>query len=517
MVNSLNEYIDDLIKEKLIIIPSNFEDYFQKQRKKWVYNAIEAFNYQENIHYIVHDGQIKPVDYFSTGIVQNSTIWSDGLHQFLQLKHNLKMTCESLTTNFLSNVGFINSYGRIYGMTGTLGSKHARSILKEVYNLELINIPQQRKKQYLEYPTIISETESNWMQDICSAALLEIEKERGVLIICETIDQANVISNLIKSKYRASAVKLYTMNNMNQERQVERILPGEIIIATNLAGRGTDIETNKIEKNGGLHVIVIFMPNNQRVEEQAFGRTARQGKRGTGQMILNLFHLNEYKNLNPIFIKSERDEMEAKNLNEFKDNELKLIKKKDSLFKKFCTFLNDEIRKDIREKSGIWQNIKNQFTYITPTVYEYNILAAIEEQWSMFLNKLEDQTISIELAEHEYEILVADIRLSYDKQAVIKNQYYNTIIGNDLIVSESEHSEALKYFQEAVKEKNFNGAAHVGLAWCSILNQEQNKANLIESFRQGLDILSNEMSLVNTMQVFLQKTQEKYANSIARS
>ncbi len=89
------------------------------------------------------------------------------------------------------------------------------------------------------------------------------------------------------------------MNSMNQEREIEQINVGEIIIATNLAGRGTDIKTDEIEKNGGMHVIVTFMPSNERVEEQAFGRTARQGKRGTGQMILNARNLTEYGEVSP--------------------------------------------------------------------------------------------------------------------------------------------------------------------------------------------------------------------------
>lgn len=94
---------------------------------------------------------------------------------------------------------------------------------------------------------------------------------------------------------------------MNQEREIEKINPGEIIIATNLAGRGTDIKTDDIEKNGGMHVIVTFMPANQRVEEQAFGRTARQGKRGTGQMILNAVNLMEYGEVTPQQVKELRN------------------------------------------------------------------------------------------------------------------------------------------------------------------------------------------------------------------
>ncbi len=100
---------------------------------------------------------IKPVDYSSTGIVQSSTNWSDGLHQFLQIKHSLKMTSETFTTNFMSNMGYFKRYGsNLFGLTGTLGSEKAKKVLSEVYNVDLINIPSLRQKQYLELSTIVA-------------------------------------------------------------------------------------------------------------------------------------------------------------------------------------------------------------------------------------------------------------------------------------------------------------------------------------------------------------------------
>ena len=231
----LNIYLDTLLKEKTIKIPVNFVGYFSKQKLKWINNAIEALNYQENIHYIVQDGQIKPVDFKSTGIVQSSTNWSDGLHQFLQIKHNLKMTSETFTTNFLSNVGYFkDSFEKIYGLTGTLGSCKAREVLETIYQVDLVNIPQLRTKQFLELPAILVENERDWLDQIYLSAMIEAKKMRSTLIICETIAHANRIAEKIKSQYRSSAVKLYTMNNLNQEKQIEKTLPGDVIIATNL-------------------------------------------------------------------------------------------------------------------------------------------------------------------------------------------------------------------------------------------------------------------------------------------
>lgn len=282
----------DIKPEDKIKVPTNFKEFVENQIPKWVDSAITAFYYQENIHYVAHAGVIKPVDYSSTGIVQNSTNWSNGLHQFLQIKHLLKMTSETFTTNFLSNMGYFKRYSNnLFGLTGTLGSKKAQDVLSNVYNVDLVNIPNLRQKQYLELPSIVAINELKWLEEICNRSIIESQKDRGTLIICETIAHAKIISEKLQDKYRKGAVKLYDMNNMNQEKDIEKISKGEIIVATNLAGRGTDIKTDEIEENGGMHVIVTFMPSNQRVEEQAFGRTARQGKRGTGQMILNALNL----------------------------------------------------------------------------------------------------------------------------------------------------------------------------------------------------------------------------------
>ena len=529
---TLNDYIDNLIKNKVVEIPSNFREFFKKQLPKWILHAIDAMNYQQNVHYVVQDSKIKPVDYLSTGIVQNATSWSDGLHQFLQLKHNLKMTCETFTTNFLSNIGFLKGYARIFGLTGTLGSEKAKKVLKEVYDVDLINVPQLYEKQYVEYPTIVVEEESKWIQTICSAALVETKKNRGILIICETIQQANQIGERLKVDCN---VKLYTMNNMNQEKQVEKILTGEIIIATNLAGRGTDIHADAIEHTGGLHVILTFMPNNQRVEDQAFGRTARQGKRGTGQMILNLMSLVGFRNVGHNEVKHERDLIESMQLAEFQGNQLKLINAKDELFERFSKFLNEEIRVDIREKSGLLQKTKSVLkelptklsdlkrlkiiTYITPSVYEHNMLTAIEEQWAMFLHDIDDGTIPIESATSAYDAFEATLRRDYNENRAIKNLYYHTVIGNNLIVNYSKYlnsdaAKALGHFQNASTDTNFGGSAFVGICWATIvLEKNVVKRDLLENFRKALDTLSTEMGQLNARQLLLQKIQTGFINS----
>ena len=95
-------------------------------------------------------------------------------------------------------------------MTGTLGSETARKVLQSVYKVELINVPQRRRKQYLQLEPLIVQDEVNWLKEIISTVLLEIKNERGILIICETIEHVNRISEILKTKLRSGAVKLYT-------------------------------------------------------------------------------------------------------------------------------------------------------------------------------------------------------------------------------------------------------------------------------------------------------------------
>lgn len=278
----------------------------------------------------------------------------------------------------------------------------------------------------------------------------------GVLIICETIQQVNILNERLMARYRPSAIKTYTMNSMNQERQIEKVLPGDVVIATNLAGRGTDIQTDSIEEWGGLHVIVTFMPQNQRVQEQAFGRTARQGKLGTGQMILNVQQLGaDYENVDPGLVKTKRDLVESQQLDIFQNDDLRLIQIKDKLFERFCRFLNEEIRYDIRskEKKGLWTSFKELFAQVvTPTPYELSVLSAIEEQWAMFLRSLDDKSLSIDEADKKFETLSQEIRSSYRNHTVIKNLHYHIVIGNYFMVNQLDASTAKEHFERVIEE-----------------------------------------------------------------
>jgi len=513
-------FVRELIAKKVVKFPKHFNEFVNTQIPKWVDNLILASKYQEEREYIIQNGVIKPVDFNSTGIVQNSTNWSNGLHQFLQLKHHLKLTSETFTTNFLSNMGYFKKYGNnLFGLTGTLGSKKCTDVLKDVYGVDHVHIPTMKQKQYIELPTKVAKNKKIWLEEVCNSALFEASKGRGALIICETIDHAQAIERKLKEEFKYPGVKLYTMNNMGQEREIAKVSAGEIIVSTNLAGRGTDINTDAIEANGGLHVI-ITMPCEERVEKQAYGRTSRQGKCGTGESIFNEEDLYGYDNTDPKMVKETRARIEAERLEEFCKTHMKIIQVKDELFAKFCELL-DEVRTDIRNKASTWNKFKGLLKDMPPSVLEICTLAAIEEQWAMFLNKIDDGIIKIALAGRAYSEFSSVVMREYEAGTVIKNPYYHIAIANDYVVNDSmfdrKHEEAKRHFEKAVElDKDFSAAAYAGKAWLILLYREKfyhvsERINLdcekkaVAEFEKAQKLLHEEKSALQAMLGLLQQ------------
>ena len=102
-------------------------NFIEESLDHWVNSAVKAaFYLKRNVHYDIQNNRIIPIDLRNTGELQHSVHWNNGLHQFLEIKHGLPFTTESMTSNFLSNIGNFDKYKELYGLTGTLGSAKAR-------------------------------------------------------------------------------------------------------------------------------------------------------------------------------------------------------------------------------------------------------------------------------------------------------------------------------------------------------------------------------------------------------
>ncbi len=158
-IGLLENYVLSLIKQDSINVPFHLRNFVLEQSRYWAKSSVSAVFMEENKNYIVSEEmEVVPVAYDSTGITQEKTQWGDGLRQFLQIKHGLKIKPENITTCFISNMSYFHRYGnKIYGMTGTLGSANSQNLLKSTYQIDVAFIPTYKFKKFTETESIVAE------------------------------------------------------------------------------------------------------------------------------------------------------------------------------------------------------------------------------------------------------------------------------------------------------------------------------------------------------------------------
>ncbi len=333
-------------RSPILDVPQHLRQFAQMQIPIWINNCLNAlYVYKRNAHYAVQKDRIVPIQHNETGVLQHDLVWSDGLSQFLQMKEGLAVDAESISTNFLSNIGFFKRYGQsIYGLTGTLGEPATRSFLEELYGVDFVIVPPYQRRAiqdnshtpYLckELAPIVVD-KKDWYPAILHHLLHHAKQGRAVLAICKYMSEADYLAKQLKAHYDPTKVFTYTGVDPFEKEHIDS---GEIILATNIAGRGTDLKTTEqVEAHGGMYVAVTFLPESYRVELQNVGRTARSGKKGMAQLIL--WHPDGSK-ADIETIKKERQEKEARTTQRALEDAKKMLVQ-DALFQHFCGVENE--------------------------------------------------------------------------------------------------------------------------------------------------------------------------------
>ena len=302
VTSELAHKLSVLIDNETITVPRYLKDFCKGKLESWVRSAYEARFMDVDDQFIIdsrsqgsHVKQIFPIDK-QTGLEQYNMKWTDGLSQFLELKYQRPLSAESLRAVFISNKRFFRHYGKqLYGLTGTLGSASSRSLLQNVYNIKTVELPTNRPKRYIQTKSRVATSSRMWCElikeDVC-----HIIKQQPVLVICENIKQLILLRDYIEPEASIEIID-YKRDGDDVEKKFHTqggACPGQLILATNKGGRGTDIKVDDTEAPKGLHVIVTFLPENTRIEEQAFGRAARAGQAGSGCLIIQISE-GEYK------------------------------------------------------------------------------------------------------------------------------------------------------------------------------------------------------------------------------
>ncbi len=315
---------DGNIKVERLLGAGNLYDPANIELVHHVLQALKAHTlFKKDVEYVVKDGEVIIVDEF-TGRLMPGRRWSDGLHQAIEAKEGVKIESENQTLATITFQNYFRMYKKLAGMTGTADTE-AEEFAK-IYNLEVIIVPTNEPMIRADYPDVIYKTEKGKF----NAVIGEIEelhkKGQPVLVGTISIERSEILSHLLKKKGIPHSV----LNAKYHEREAEIIVQagrsGAVTIATNMAGRGTDIilggnpeglarESLKDKKDyteddfkqalskaedickkdreevlslGGFHILGTERHEARRIDNQLRGRTGRQGDPGSSRFYLSL-------------------------------------------------------------------------------------------------------------------------------------------------------------------------------------------------------------------------------------
>lgn len=258
-------------------------------RKETSHNIRQLFRahllMEKDVDYIVQEGKIVIIDEH-TGRPQPGRRFSDGLHQAIEAKEGLKIQKETQTYATITLQNYFRMYGRLSGMTGTAITEAKE--FKEIYSIEVLEIPTYRTCQRDDANDLLYMTEREKYQAIIKEIKEVNGKGRPILIGTESVEISEKIARILKNL----GLKHTVLNAKNHAYEAEIIAKagkrGAITVATNMAGRGTDIKLEEgVSELGGLHVIGTSRHQSRRIDRQLRGRCARQGDPGSSQFFIS--------------------------------------------------------------------------------------------------------------------------------------------------------------------------------------------------------------------------------------
>ncbi len=467
-------------------------------------NALKAKElFIKDTDYVVKDGEIMIVDEF-TGRLMPGRRWSDGLHQAIEAKEGVEIQDETQTLASITFQNLFRLYPKLSGMTGTAMTEEAE--FGKIYNLEVTSIPTNRNDIRIDNPDVIYKTEKGKYNAVVEDIIEQNKNGRPVLVGTVSIEKSEYISALLKQK----GIKHNVLNAKQHEREAYIIAQagriGAVTIATNMAGRGTDIllggnaeylAKEELEKNrvthetpnyeslkekalerareitesehakvvelGGLHVIGTERHESRRIDNQLRGRAARQGDPGSTRFFLSL-----QDNLMRIFGGDKITAlMTMLNVDEDMAIESSLITRQIQSAQKKVETYHFDIRKNVLQYDDV-MNIQREKFYAQrrKVLQGKNLNEDIKFMIDKEIDRLLKSYIAPEMNPEEYipadlETLVKELhsnipQLSYISVDDIKGLRFNRIyesLRDAAIKAYKEHEEEIVGFYNSIMEQ----------------------------------------------------------------
>ncbi len=304
LTNGGIDNIENILSNTGILKNNNFYDPANLHIVHHVNQALKAnFIFKKNKDYVLVDKKIKIVDELSGRILEGRR-YADGLHQALEAKENVKIQIENQTLASITYQNYFKLYDKLAGCTGTALTESQEFF--EIYNLKVISIPTNKKMIRKDLNDKIFRTENEKQNAIINLIVECNKKGQPALVFTSSVDKSEIYSNLLKK----NKIEHTVLNAKNHEKEAEIIANAgrlnSVIITTSISGRGVDIqlggkknndndknnevlsEKNKVKSLGGLFVIGTERMESRRVDNQARGRSGRQGDEGNSIFFVSL-------------------------------------------------------------------------------------------------------------------------------------------------------------------------------------------------------------------------------------
>lgn len=242
--------------------------------------------FKRDVDYVVQEGEVVIVDEF-TGRLMVGRRYSDGLHQAIEAKEGLRVQSESMTLATITLQNYFRMYEKLAGMTGT--AKTEEEEFKKIYGLDVVVIPTNKPVIRQDLPDLVFKTEAAKYRAVVNDIVERHKKGQPILVGTISIENSERLSHMLKQK----GVPHSVLNAKHHEREAEIVARagqyGAVTIATNMAGRGTDIQLGEgVAELGGLHIIGTERHESRRIDNQLRGRAGRQGDPGSSQFFLSM-------------------------------------------------------------------------------------------------------------------------------------------------------------------------------------------------------------------------------------
>jgi len=265
----------------------NLFDYEHTMINHHIQQALKAHVIMKrDVDYVVQDNEVMIVDEF-TGRIMTGRRYSDGLHQAIEAKEGLQVQNESMTLASITYQNYFRMYRKLAGMTGT--AKTEEEEFQKIYGLNVVVIPTNKPMIRVDMPDVIYKTQKSKFKMVVEEIVERHKKGQPVLVGTTSIETSEMLSEMLKRK----GVKHQVLNAKHHAQEAEIVAragqAGAVTIATNMAGRGTDIILGEgVAELGGLHIIGTERHESRRIDNQLRGRAGRQGDPGSSQFFLSL-------------------------------------------------------------------------------------------------------------------------------------------------------------------------------------------------------------------------------------